>query len=65
MDKKNLQNISPNPATGLVYVENSKPGNILRADIEGIKIRDYAVMCVETDKHTPTSPKSLLRFQHL
>lgn len=38
-----------NPATGPVYVENSKPGNILRVDIEEIKIRDYAVMCVEKD----------------
>jgi len=38
-----------NPATGPVYVEDSKPGNILRVDIEEIKIRDYAVMCVEKD----------------
>lgn len=36
-----------NPATGPVYVEGSKAGEILCVDIEHIKIRDYAVMCVE------------------
>ncbi len=36
-----------NPATGPVFVEGAKPGDILRVDIERIETRDYAVMCVE------------------
>jgi len=38
-----------NPATGPVYIEGAIPGDILRVDIEQIKVRDYAVMCVEKD----------------
>ncbi len=36
-----------NPATGPVYVDGAVPGDILRVDIERIKTRNYAVMCVE------------------
>ncbi len=36
-----------NPATGPVYVNGAKAGDILRVDIEQISTRDWAVMCVE------------------
>lgn len=36
-----------NPATGPVYVEGTKPGQILKVDIIKIKTMDFAVMCVE------------------
>ena len=36
-----------NPATGPVYIDNAQPGDILRVDVIEIKVRDYAVMCVE------------------
>jgi amidase len=36
-----------NPATGPVYVDGSKPGDILRVDVQQINVREYAVMCLE------------------
>ena len=36
-----------NPATGPVFVEGAQPGDILRVDVLEIRIRDYAVMCVQ------------------
>jgi amidase len=36
-----------NPATGPLYIDGAKPGDILRVDIRRIKTRDFAVMCVE------------------
>ncbi|MBW2056632.1 MAG: acetamidase/formamidase family protein [Deltaproteobacteria bacterium] len=36
-----------NPATGPVFVEGARAGDVLRVEIEEIEIRDYAVMCVE------------------
>lgn len=36
-----------NPATGPVYIRGSEADSILRVEIAEIKIRDYAVMCVE------------------
>ena len=36
-----------NPATGPVYVEGAKPGDTLCVAIQDIRVRDYAVMCVQ------------------
>ena len=36
-----------NPASGPVFIEGAAPGDALRVDIEAIKTREYAVMCVE------------------
>lgn len=36
-----------NPATGPVYVEGARPGDVLAVRIEALRLRDYAVMCVE------------------
>jgi len=36
-----------NPATGPVCVEGAQSGDVLRVDVESIRTRDWAVMCVE------------------
>jgi len=36
-----------NPATGPVYVEGARPGDVLCVEIAEIATRDFAVMCVE------------------
>lgn len=36
-----------NPATGPVHVEGAWPGDVLRVDVEGIEVRDHAVMRVQ------------------
>ena len=36
-----------NPATGPVYIDGARPGDILRVDVEQIDVREYAVMCLE------------------
>ena len=36
-----------NPASGPVFIEGAKPGDVLAVRIEKIETRDYAVMCVE------------------
>lgn len=38
---------SVNPATGPVYVQDTRPGDVLAVHVERILMRHYAVMCVE------------------
>lgn len=38
-----------NPATGPVYIEGAKPGNILKVDVDDIQVRDWGVISTLPD----------------